>query len=292
VLFTVAPFFHWNRAAYDGYLPSSGATLDGTPITTDHNDSHYEGATANLAVTRGRHNARVGFYGFAQQDDSFFRVVNTDGSPSPPPQQSEPRGSLFSAFAEDQLRLTEWLTFNGGLRYTHFSGGIVEDKTDPRLGMALHVPKLNWVFRASYSQFFQAPPLTTISGPLLDSTGSGFLPLHGETDEQREFGLAIPVRGWTLDFSNFQTHARNFFDHDAFGSSNIFLPLTIERARIHGWETTVRSPRIKNRFDVFLTYSNQMIEGAGVITGGLISDPDNFAAAAVSATSTTTSATR
>jgi len=273
VLFTIAPFFHWNRAAYDGYLPSSGATLDGAPITTDHNDSHYEGGLANLAVTRGRHNARIGFYGFAQQDDSLFRIVNTDGTPSPSPQMSQPHGSLFSTFGEDQFRLTDWLTFNAGFRYTHFSGGITEDKTDPRLGAALRIPKLNWVFRASYSRFFQAPPLTTISGPLLDSTGSGFLPLHGETDEQREFGLAIPFRGWTLDFSNFQTHALNFFDHDALGSSNIFLPLTIERARIHGWETTVRSPRIAKRFDVFLSYSNQMIEGAGVITGGLISDP-------------------
>ncbi|HXJ45794.1 MAG TPA: TonB-dependent receptor [Candidatus Dormibacteraeota bacterium] len=273
VLFTIAPFFHWNRAAYDGYLPTSGATLDGAPIATDHNDSHYEGGLANLALTRGRHNARVGFYGFAQQDDSLFRIVNTDGTPSPSPQMSQPHGSLFSAFAEDQFRLTDWFTFNAGFRYTHFSGGLVEDKTDPRLGAALRFPKLNWIFRASYSRFFQAPPLTTISGPLLDSTGSGFLPLQGETDEQREFGLAIPVRGWSLDFSNFQTHALNFFDHDALGSSSIFLPLTIERARIHGWETTVRSPRIAKRFDVFLSYSNQMIEGAGVITGGLISNP-------------------
>src|SRR5258706_13126438 len=121
---------------------------------------------ANLGVTRGRHNGGVGFFGFAQKEGSFLRVVNTDGSVSPSPQQSEPPGSLFSAFAEDQLRLTEWLTFNGGLRYTHFSGGIVEDETDPRLGIAVHVPKLDWVFRASYSRFFQAPPLTTISGPL------------------------------------------------------------------------------------------------------------------------------
>jgi len=273
VLFTVAPFFHWNRAAYDSYLPTSGATLDDAPITTDHNDSHYEGGLASLSFTRGRHNARFGFYGFAQQDDAFFRIVNTDGTPSPSPQTNQPHGSLFSLFAEDQLRITNWLTFNGGFRYTHFSRGITEDKTDPRLGVALRIPKLNWAARASFSRFYQAPPLTTISGPLLDSTGSGFLPLRGETDEQREFGLAIPFRGWTFDFSNFQTHALNFFDHDALGSSNIFLPLTIERARIHGWETTVRSPCIANRFDIFLTYSNQMIEGSGVITGGLISDP-------------------
>src|SRR5262249_23178114 len=151
--------------------------------------------------------------------------------------------------------------------------GLTENKIDPRVGVALRIPKLNWVARASYSRFYQAPPLTTISGPLLDSTGSGFLPLHGETDEQREFGLAIPLRGWTFDFSNFQTHAVNFFDHDALGSSNIFLPLTIERARIRGWEAAARSPKIAKRLDVYVTYSNQSIQGAGVITGGLMSDP-------------------
>src|SRR5215475_10431149 len=273
VLFTVAPFFHWNRAAYDGYLPTSGVTLDSAPITTDHNDSHYEGGSANLSVVRGKHNARFGLYGFAQQDDTFFRVVNTDGTPSPAPQSSEPHGSLFSLFGEDQFRLTEWLTFNGGFRYTNFSGGITEDKTDPRLGVALRIPKLNWVARASFSRFYQAPPLTTISGDLLLATDSGFLPLHGETDEQREFGLAIPFRGWTFDFANFQTHALNFFDHDALGNSNIFLPVTIERARIHGWETTVRSPRIAKRFDVYVTYSNQSIQGSGVVTGGFVDDP-------------------
>jgi TonB dependent receptor/Carboxypeptidase regulatory-like domain/TonB-dependent Receptor Plug Domain len=273
VLFTVAPFYHWNRAAYDGYMPSAGFTLDDAPITTAHNDSHYEGGLANLSFIRGRHNARFGLYGFAQQDDAFFRVVSTDGTPSPLPQSSQPHGSLFSLYAEDQLRLTNWLTFNSGIRYTHFSGDITENKTDPRFGAALRIPKLNWVFRASYSRYYQAPPLTTISGDLLIATDSGFIPLHGETDEQREFGLAIPFRGWTFDFSNFQTHALNFFDHDALGNSNIFLPLTIERARIHGWESTVRSPRIAKLFDVYLTYSNLMVEGSGVITGGLIAEP-------------------
>jgi hypothetical protein len=273
VLFTLAPFFHWNRAAYDGYMPSAGFTLDDAPITTAHNDSHYEGGLANLSFIRGRHNARFGLYGFAQQDDAFFRIANTDGTPSPSPQSSQPHGALFSLFAEDQLRLTNWLTFNGGFRYTHFSGAITEDKADPRLGAALRIPKLNWVFRAFYGRYYQAPPLTTISGDLLVDSDSAFLPLHGETDEQREFGLAIPFRGWTFDFSNFQTHALNFFDHDALGNSNIFLPLTIERARIHGWESTVRSPRIAKRFDVYLSYANLMVEGSGVITGGLIAEP-------------------
>ena len=280
VLLNVAPYIHWNRAAYDGNGPIPSLLPDQPPIPTDHNDSRYEGAQLSLGVTRGRHNARFGASGFAQQDDSFFRVVATDGSGDLASERDRPTGGQFSLFAEDQFRAASWLTLNAGLRYTHFSGAsVVEDHADPRIGAALHVPKLGWVFRAFYGRYYQAPPLTTVSGPLLEfavDQGFEFLPLHGETDEQREFGLTIPIRGWTFDFSNFQTHALNFFDHDVLGNSNIFFPLTIERARIHGWESTVRSPRIAKRFDLYLTYSNQMVEGAGIVTGGLLAETEEL----------------
>jgi hypothetical protein len=285
ILMTVSPFVHWNRAAYDGSSPIPSLLPDAPPIPTDHNDSRYQGGQVSLAVTRGRHNARFGTYGFAQQDDSLFSVLATDGSGDFSTETDTPTGNLFTLFAEDQFRATDWLTINAGVRYTHFANDaveptsqtrVVEDKSDPRIGAALHIPKLGWVVRAFYGRYYQAPPLTTPSGPVLDlaiEQGVTFLPLHGETDEQREFGLTIPIRGWTLDFSNFQTHAKNFFDHEVLGNSNIFFPVTIERARIHAWESTVRSPRIKNRFDVYLAFSNQMIEGAGVVTGGLLDDP-------------------
>ncbi len=276
LLLTVSPFVHGNRADYDGFSLIPSLLPDQPPIPTDHNHSLYEGAQVTLAITTGRHNARIGTYGFAQQDHSLFRVVATDGSDSIASETDTSSGGLFTLFAEDQFRATDWLTFNAGVRYTHFSAGVVEDHSNPRLGTALRVPKLGWVARAFYGRYYQAPPLTTVSGPLLQfasSQGIAFLPLHGETDEQREFGLTVPFRGWTMDVANFQTHARNFFDHDVLGNSNIFFPLSIERARIHGWESTVHSPRIRKLLDFYLTYSNQMIEGAGVITGGLLSNP-------------------
>ena len=276
ILVTLAPFYHWNRSAYDGYdrpdpsLPPGNQ--DTRIIPSDHHDSHYEGGLATLAVTRGRHNARAGLYGFAQQDDAFFGLVAADGSSAPLSQTERPRGGLFSLFAEDQYRATDWLTLNGGFRYTHFSGGLSEDNVNPRVGAALRVPKLHWVFRAFYGRYYQAPPLLTVSGPLLQQAidqGFDFLPLRGERDEQREFGLTIPIRRWEFDISNFQTHVRNFFDHEVLGNANIFFPLTIDRARIHGWELTTRSPRIANRLQVYLTYSHQFVEGSGAVTGGL-----------------------
>jgi outer membrane receptor protein involved in Fe transport len=263
VLLTVAPFYHWNHAAYDG-----GAS--DPLITTDHRDSHYAGGLTSLAVTRGRHNARFGLYGFAQRDYARFGAVdNGAGSGAFPFQSEKPSGYLTALFAEEQFRAADWLTLNGGLRLTHFEGLLVENHASPRLGAALRIPRLKWVLRAFYGRYYQAPPLSTVARSLLQPQGFDFLPLRGERDEQHEFGLTIPVRGWTLDVSTFLTHARNFFDHEVLGNSNIFFPVTIERARIHGWEFTAHSPAIGRRVRVYLTYSHQFVEGAGGISGGL-----------------------
>src|SRR5581483_3451812 len=127
------------------------------------------------------------------------------------------------------------------VRLTRFSGVLTETAASPRMGAAIRVPRLRWVVRSSYDRFYQAPPLSTVSGPLLEFATAqdlGFLPLRGERDEQHEFGLTIPVHGWTSDFSYFRTGARNFFDHDVVGNSNIFFPLTIDHVRIRGFEST------------------------------------------------------
>src|SRR5207302_9487793 len=61
----------------------------------------------------------------------------------------------------------------------------------------------------------------------------------------------------------------NFFDHHDFDNSDLFFPITIQSARINGGELTLRSPRIRNRGQVYLTYSNQLALAFGNINGGL-----------------------
>jgi outer membrane receptor protein involved in Fe transport len=127
--------------------------------------------------------------------------------------------------------------------------------------------------RAAYSYFYQPPPLDTVTGSLLDYTqaqGLGFLPLKGERDIQQEYGITVPMKNWVSSFTYFHTSARNFFDHDVIGNSNIFLPLTIEGAIIEGEEVTVRSPLLRNRpWAIWCVYSHQIAQGVGTVTGGL-----------------------
>jgi outer membrane cobalamin receptor len=277
---TVSPFFHYNSVSYQS------APFDTPGITSQNRSSTYEGAQATVNWVKNWNNLRGGVYGFAQQDSQFFQFtcnpINAACPENLAATAGSPTGGLFAAYLDDQIRPFPWLTINAGIRQTHFDGGgvntinglvsTVENATDPRVGISLRVPKIHWVFRAFYGKFYQAPPLQSISGPLLQfatDQNLGFVPLKGERDEEHQFGVTIPFRGWTLDADNFLTLANNFFDHNNFNNSDLFFPITIQGARINGWELTLRSPRIRNRAQMYLTYSNQVALGFGAINGGL-----------------------
>jgi outer membrane receptor protein involved in Fe transport len=269
MVFSLTPSYHFNRAAFEG----QGDPAD-RAVTTDNRASSYLGGQVSLGIVRGRHNAKIGAYGFAQHDNTLFRLFGNDSGNFVDfgPARQKANGDLEALFVEDQFKAASWLVFSGGVRFTRFSGFVTETAASPRLGVAIQIPRLNWVIRGAYSRFYQAPPLDTVSDQLqqtvLNPDGLGFLPLRGERDEQHDIGITIPVRGWAVDVDNFRTGAHNFFDHDAIGNSNLFFPLTIEAARIRGTEVTVRAPRLFKKVNFHLAYSHQSAEGSGAITGG------------------------
>lgn len=274
LLLTVSPFYHFNVANYDG-------DPNDFPLSTNqHRTSQYAGSQIALNAVTTRHNASVGIYQFGQWDNESVNLIANDGSAAPLTQGKPSQGNLEAAFLEDQYKALSWLTLTAGVRLTHFAGAISENAASPRLGGTVRIPHLNWVLRGFWGEYYQAPPLSTVTGPLLDfavSQGLGFIPLRGERDQEHQFGLNIPLRGWSLDVNNYHQRAHNYFDHNAIGNSNVFFPLTVDGARLYGWEVSIRSPRIARRGEVYLAYAYAHAEGAGAISGGLtaFSPPDS-----------------
>jgi TonB dependent receptor/TonB-dependent Receptor Plug Domain len=267
---TTSLFYHQNRADLDG------AADDQPTSTTDQRSSTYLGGQETLRLHWSSHDLQIGVTGFGQRDDEAFNVLFNDdtGSPasSPVNQRLKPTGSLIAAYLEDNFRITDWLQLAGGVRQTHFDGELTENATSPRLGVTIKLPRLGWLLRGFWGKYYQAPPLTTLGGPLLQfaqNNDLGFLPLRGERDEEYQFGLTIPIQGWTIDVDRFHTAAKNFFDHNNIGNSNVFLPLTIDGAIIVGTELSVRSPKFWSFGSAHLTYSNQTADGFGAVNGGL-----------------------
>src|SRR5208282_3856088 len=184
LLLMVSPFYHYNRANYQG------AASDFPVITDADQTSNYGGAQASLNATVWRNDIQAGVYGFAQHQNNFFSNTFTDGSPNFPASSASITGGLEEFFVSDKFKATSWLTMIAGFRQSHFAADIVENEVDPRVGVAIKIPHWNWVLRGFYGEYYQAPPLLTATGPLLalaNSQNLTFAPLHGERDKEYQF---------------------------------------------------------------------------------------------------------
>ena len=279
-LLTVSPFYHYNGADYNG------GPNDVPVISSVTQTAQYVGAQAALNLNFKQNDMQAGVYGFFQHQYNYFFNDFT----SPPVSNVSPssigvNGGVAAFFINDKFKVTPWLTLIAGLRETQFNSSppsplpsVSENATDPRVGVAVRVPRLNWVFRGFYGLYYQAPPLVTATGALLDLANNQnftFAPLHGERDIEWQFGVTIPYHGWNLSADNYETRAHNWLDHNNIGESNIFWPITWDYAWIQGWELTLRSPNLWRHSQFHLAYANQIAQATSPITGGLICPPNN-----------------
>lgn len=268
-LFEVAPFYSGNQANYDSN-PN-----DVPAATTWHQNSNYAGAQADAHAEAGPNSFSGGMYSFYQAERDLFGVQVNDGSgPSQPNTTANANAGLVEFYVSDHLRVGQYVTLMGGERFSIYRAGLDETAIYPRIGATVRIPRLDWVLRGFYGHFFQPAPVVTVSNSVLNYAGSlgggenAFTPLPSERDEEHQFGIAIPYKGWVLDVDNFKNRVNNFLDHSNLGESNMYFPIAVDGALVRAWEMTLRSPRV-GRFGQFhLAYSNQIAEQRGNIIGG------------------------
>lgn len=266
VLFSVSPYYHFNSARY------AGGPADTPFVLQDDNRSNYLGVRSALQAQGRKHAVRLGIDAWGEHADAAFGLTANPGTQALR-QELRHWATSAAAFLEDRYQPVSWLTLDLGLRVTRYGGLIAETAADPRLGAAVRLPFVNWTLHGYYSSCYQPPPLDSLAGPLLEfalAEGYAFVPLAGERDIQKGVGLTVPVRGWSLDIDWFHTSARNFLDHDVIGNSGIFIPLTDLAAIIRGTEIAVRSPLLFRAARLHVAWSNQIAEGVGPVTGGLL----------------------
>jgi len=274
--FEVAPFYHFNQASYDSLAS------DFPVATTWHQSSNYAGAQADFHAEIGINNISTGIYSFFQHENDLFGLLINDpahaGSSVPNTTAAQTAGLVELHFSDD-LKLTRYFSLYGGMRITSYHAGLAESAAYPRLGATVEIPHLRWVFRGYYGHYFQPAPVQTVSPALLNyvnnqSGQNAFVSLPSERDEEHQFGVTIPWRGWTVDVTNFKNRVNNFLDHANVGESNIYFPIAVDGALIRAWELAIRSPQLAHFGTFHLAYSNQIAEQRGNVIGGFTcSDP-------------------
>jgi len=268
-LFSFAPFYHLNQADYDS--PAS----DNPVATTWHQLSNYAGGQADFHADAGANNFSAGMYTFYQAESDLFGVQVNDGSAASQPNTvATASAALAEGYLSDHLRLGRYFTLLGGMRFSSFHAGLNESAAYPRIGATLEIPRLHWVLRGFYGHFFQPAPLLTVSSSVLNyanSLGGGenaFTPIPSERDEEHQFGIQIPLKGWFLDVASVKNRVNNFLDHSNLGESNMYFPIAVDGALVRAWEMTMRSPRLEHLGQFHVTYSNQIAQQRGNIIGG------------------------
>ena len=270
MLFSAAPFYHYNQADYDSLASD-------TPVaTTWHQQSNYEGGQGDAHLETGPNSFSAGLYSFFQRENDLFGVVNNSTTPSTiyGPDSKSADAGLVEFYLSDHLRLGRYVTLLGGERFSIYRAWLDESAVDPRIGETVEIPRLHWVLRGFYGHFFQPAPILTVSSSVLNyasqqtSGENTFTPIPSERDEEHQFGMQIPYKGWLLDVANVKNRVNNFLDHSNLGESNMYFPIAVDGALVRAWELTVRSPRLARLGQFHLTYSNQITEQRGNIIGG------------------------
>jgi len=272
-LLSAAPFYHGNQADYDSQA------ADQPVATTWHQRSNYGGAQADARLDAGpnafSNSFSSGLYSFFQIEQDLFNVQVNDGSgPSQPNTAASANAGLLEFYVADHSRLGQYVTLLGGERFSVYRAWLNETATYPRIGMTVRIPKLNWVLRGFYGHFFQPAPILTVSSAVLNyakSLGGGenaFTPIPSERDEEHQFGIEIPYRGWMLNIDTFKNRVNNFLDHSNLGESNMYFPIAVDGALVRSWEMTLHSPSLWRYGQFYVTYSNQIAQQRGNIIGG------------------------
>jgi hypothetical protein len=270
-LFSVAPFYHFNQANYDSL------ETDIPVATTWHQGSNYVGGQADAHLDAGPNSFSAGLYSFFQKENDLFGVASagqciTDDNPCNQP--ANDNAGLVEFYLSDHLRLGRYVALLGGERFSIYRAALSESATYPRIGATVEIPRLHWVLRGFYGHFFQPAPIETVSRSALNYASqqpageNTFTPLPSERDEEHQFGIQIPYKGWFLDVDTVKNRVNNFLDHSNLGESNMYFPIAVDGALVRAWEMTLRSPRLARVGQFHVTYSNQIAQQRGNIVGG------------------------
>src|SRR5499427_7407535 len=258
LLFTANGFV---RRDHLTYLPSPNP-LDDIPATVSQDRTLTNmGAKADLTMTLGAHNVKVGgsigatrlheqfTFGITDPTNGAFADEDGNFNPDLAPFDLTNGGSPLAydqaftikqqaAYVQDDIKAGN-ATFNLGLRLDHYDGLTSATLLQPRLGASYSVTRSGTVLRASYGRTMETP----YNENLLLSAGYGLNGLFGESQpvppgrrHQVEIGIQQGLGKWVVaDFGYFNKRTDNGYDFGVLFNTPIAFPVAWDHSRIDGF---------------------------------------------------------
>lgn len=201
-----------------------------------------------------KHTIRAGV--FAQQEHAVFdnnlTVFPVDGNgnqssdqPISIPDSNTRTGHLYSAYVQDEWKVTSKLTINYGLRYDKMDEYVSASQLSPRIGMVYTLTPSTTV-HAGYARYFTPPAFELVSDSDIARFAGTTAQVTGQNDpvqpeRSHYFDLGITQRvtsNLTVGLDAYYKKASNLLDEGQFGTALIFTPFNYQYGRVYGIEFT------------------------------------------------------
>jgi outer membrane receptor protein involved in Fe transport len=296
---TINPYYRLDQV---WYYPSANPFSDQTTTLSQQRRLTNAGLRADIAYTKGKHNAKFGVqtshtflteaFQFGITDPNFNDPARGDFLLGLLPYDLTRGGRLFNfnghtdikqvaAFAQDAITFGA-LTLSAGVRFDNYAGISKDHLWQPRLGLSYHL-KSNTVLRASYSRSLETPYNENLI--LSSATGGGGLadgilgntttqPLKPgrrhqfNTGFQQGFGKHI-----VIDVDYFWKRTHNAYDFSVLLNTPIAFPISWKLAKIDGVSARVNFSDYKG-FTAFFVAGHTRARYFPPESGGLFFNSD------------------
>jgi len=258
---TVNPYYRLDQI---WYYPSADPLSDQTTTISQQRRLTNAGVRADIAYTKGKHNAKFGVqashtflteaFQFGITDPAFNDPASDSFLPGLAPFDLTRGGSLFTsnghtdvkqvaAYAQDAITLGN-LALNLGVRFDNYAGITKDNLWQPRLGISYHLKPTNTVLRASYSRTMETPYnenliLSSVTGGngladgiLGDATAQPLKP-----GQRNQFNVGFQQglgRHLVVDADYFWKRTRNAYDFNVILNTPIYFPISWDRSKLDG----------------------------------------------------------
>lgn len=191
--------------------------------------------------------------------------------------------TTFSAYLQDEWKLTPTLTLNYGARYDRFAAYRTEDQLSPRVNLVWQ-PDSSLTIHAGYARYFVPPPFELVGAASIGKfAGTSAAPVvtqdttpYSERQHYFDIGFqAKPSSSLTYGVDAYYRISKNLIDEGQFGAPIILTPFNYAQGRIGGVEANMAYSR--GGWNAYANFAVARAKGRGIVSSQFAFDPDELA---------------